>query len=147
MRNVDGNQRDVRFEILRGNGGRHRLVGLKFDDEIDFLFDQMLRVAQGDLRLVAVVDNDKLELLAFGSPQQTDMQSLRKYGIEFSDTETMEELRDKLATFYAKRTLTERPILPADCANAIIWLLSDQSAKTTGHVIPVDGGLPEAFLR
>ena len=22
----------------------------------------------------------------------------------------------------------------------------DQSAKTTGHVIPVDGGLPEAFL-
>jgi len=80
-------------------------------------------------------------------PRDRVMQSLRKYGIEFSDTETMEELRDKLATFYAKRTLTERPILPADCANAIIWLLSDQSAKTTGHVIPVDGGLPEAFLR
>jgi hypothetical protein len=34
-----------------------------------------------------------------------------------------------------------------DCANAICWLAGDESAKTTGHVIPVDGGLPEAFLR
>jgi len=37
--------------------------------------------------------------------------------------------------------------LPQDCANAIIWLASDLSGKTTGHVIPVDGGLAEAFLR
>jgi NAD(P)-dependent dehydrogenase (short-subunit alcohol dehydrogenase family) len=56
-------------------------------------------------------------------------------------------LRGKLAEFYARRTLTRRPILPEDCANAICWLAGDQSAKTTGHVIPVDGGLPEAFLR
>jgi len=28
-----------------------------------------------------------------------------------------------------------------------VWLLSDASAKTTGHVIPVDGGLTEGFLR
>jgi enoyl-[acyl-carrier-protein] reductase (NADH) len=28
-----------------------------------------------------------------------------------------------------------------------VWLASDQSAKTTGHVIPVDGGLREAYLR
>jgi len=43
--------------------------------------------------------------------------------------------------------LTHLPILPKDCANAIVWLASDESAKTTGHVIPVDGGLQEAFLR
>ena len=36
---------------------------------------------------------------------------------------------------------------PVDVSNAIVWLAGDQSAKTTGHVIPVDGGLPEAFLR
>ena len=53
----------------------------------------------------------------------------------------------KLADFYAQRTLTKRPILPQDCANAIIWLAGEQSGKTTGHVIPVDGGLSEAFLR
>ena len=58
-----------------------------------------------------------------------------------------EELRSKLADFYAQRTVTKRPILPQDCAAAIAWLAGDQSAKTTGHVIPVDGGLSEAFLR
>jgi len=80
-------------------------------------------------------------------PRERVMQSLRKYNIAFSESESTEELRDKLAEFYAQRTLTKRPILPQDCANAIVWLLSDQSAKTTGHIIPVDGGLTESFLR
>jgi rhamnose utilization protein RhaD (predicted bifunctional aldolase and dehydrogenase)/NAD(P)-dependent dehydrogenase (short-subunit alcohol dehydrogenase family) len=80
-------------------------------------------------------------------PRDRVIQSLEKYKIGFSESESTEELRNKLADFYAQRTLTKRPILPQDCANAIVWLLGDQSAKTTGHVIPVDGGLPEAFLR
>jgi rhamnose utilization protein RhaD (predicted bifunctional aldolase and dehydrogenase)/NAD(P)-dependent dehydrogenase (short-subunit alcohol dehydrogenase family) len=80
-------------------------------------------------------------------PRDRVIQSLEKYNIRFSEGESTEELRSKLADFYAQRTLTKRPILPQDCANAIVWLLSDQSAKTTGHVIPVDGGLPEASLR
>ena len=80
-------------------------------------------------------------------PRDRVMQSLQKYAIAFSESESTEALRDKLAAFYAKRTLTQRPILPRDCANAIVWLLSDASAKTTGHVIPVDGGLSDAFLR
>jgi len=80
-------------------------------------------------------------------PRDRVIQSLQKYEIGFSESESTEELRDKLADFYAQRTLTKRPILPQDCAAAILWLAGEQSAKTTGHVIPVDGGLPEAFLR
>jgi rhamnose utilization protein RhaD (predicted bifunctional aldolase and dehydrogenase)/NAD(P)-dependent dehydrogenase (short-subunit alcohol dehydrogenase family) len=80
-------------------------------------------------------------------PRDRVMQSLEKYGIAFSPNEDVEALRSKLADFYAQRTLTKRPILPQDCANAIVWLISEQSAKTTGHIIPVDGGLTEAFLR
>jgi len=80
-------------------------------------------------------------------PRDRVMVSLKKYNIEFSEEETTESLRSKLAEFYARRTITRRPILPTDCANAILFLAGDQSAKTTGHVIPVDGGLPEAFLR
>jgi rhamnose utilization protein RhaD (predicted bifunctional aldolase and dehydrogenase)/NAD(P)-dependent dehydrogenase (short-subunit alcohol dehydrogenase family) len=80
-------------------------------------------------------------------PRDRVMQSLQKYGIAFADSESTEALREKLAQFYAQRTLTRRPILPQDCANAIVWLLSEDSAKTTGHIIPVDGGLAEAFLR
>ncbi len=80
-------------------------------------------------------------------PRDRVMQSLQKYNIGFAESESTEDLRGKLAEFYAQRTLTRRPILPRDCANAIVWLLSDDSAKTTGHIIPVDGGLTEAFLR
>lgn len=80
-------------------------------------------------------------------PRDRVMQSLEKYKIEFSPSETTEELRGKLANFYAQRTLTKRPVLPQDCAAAIVWLAGDQSGKTTGHIIPVDGGLSEAFLR
>jgi rhamnose utilization protein RhaD (predicted bifunctional aldolase and dehydrogenase)/NAD(P)-dependent dehydrogenase (short-subunit alcohol dehydrogenase family) len=80
-------------------------------------------------------------------PRDRVIGSLRKYAIAFDETETTESLRAKLADFYAERTVTRRPILPEDCARAICWLASDLSSTTTGHVIPVDGGLPEAFLR
>jgi NAD(P)-dependent dehydrogenase (short-subunit alcohol dehydrogenase family) len=80
-------------------------------------------------------------------PRDRVLQSLQKYKIAFAESDTTEDLRSKLAHFYAQRTLTQRPILPQDCAAAIVWLAGDQSAKTTGHVIPVDGGLSEAFLR
>jgi len=75
------------------------------------------------------------------------MESLEKYRIPFAESESTDSLRAKLADFYAQRTLTKRPILPEDCARAILWLAGDESAKTTGHVIPVDGGLWEAFMR
>jgi NAD(P)-dependent dehydrogenase (short-subunit alcohol dehydrogenase family) len=80
-------------------------------------------------------------------PRDRVMQSLDKYKIAYTPDENTEALRSKLADFYAQRTQTKRPILPQDCANAMVWLLGEQSAKTTGHIIPVDGGLTEAFLR
>jgi rhamnose utilization protein RhaD (predicted bifunctional aldolase and dehydrogenase)/NAD(P)-dependent dehydrogenase (short-subunit alcohol dehydrogenase family) len=80
-------------------------------------------------------------------PRDRVMQSLQKYKIAFSESDSTEELRDKLANFYAQRTLTKLPITPELCAAAIVWLAGEQSARTTGHVVPVDGGLPEAFVR
>jgi NAD(P)-dependent dehydrogenase (short-subunit alcohol dehydrogenase family) len=80
-------------------------------------------------------------------PKDRVIVALNKYSIPHETSESVESLRSKLAEFYAQRTITRRPILPLDCANAICWLAGDQSAKTTGHIIPVDGGLPEAYLR
>ncbi len=80
-------------------------------------------------------------------PRDRVIVALKKYAIAFDEQESSDALRDKLAEFYARRTITRRPILPIDNANAICFLAGDQSAKTTGHIIPVDGGLPEAFLR
>ncbi len=80
-------------------------------------------------------------------PRDRVISSLTKYAIDFAESETDDQLRTKLAKFYAKRTLTHSPITPADQANAAYFLLSDASSKTTGQVIHVDGGLVDAFLR
>jgi NAD(P)-dependent dehydrogenase (short-subunit alcohol dehydrogenase family) len=80
-------------------------------------------------------------------PRDRVRASLSKYSIPFDDSQTDNELRNLLANFYAKRTLTHQPIDPADCAEAILFLGSPRSRCTTGHLIPVDGGLAEAFLR
>jgi rhamnose utilization protein RhaD (predicted bifunctional aldolase and dehydrogenase)/NAD(P)-dependent dehydrogenase (short-subunit alcohol dehydrogenase family) len=80
-------------------------------------------------------------------PRDRVIASLKKYGIAFREGQTDDELRSLLAGFYAQRTLTHQPVEPADCARAILFLASAQARCTTGHIIPVDGGLPEAFLR
>jgi rhamnose utilization protein RhaD (predicted bifunctional aldolase and dehydrogenase)/NAD(P)-dependent dehydrogenase (short-subunit alcohol dehydrogenase family) len=80
-------------------------------------------------------------------PRDRVIQSLDKYKISYSPSDSDEDLRTKLAQFYAQRTLLKEPITPGACAAAIVWLSGEQSARTTGHVIPVDGGLPEAFFR
>lgn len=80
-------------------------------------------------------------------PRDRVIASLTKYGIEFSEDEETEALREKLANFYAKRSLTQSPIEPEDQAEAIFLLVSQRLSKTTGHVIPVDGGLQDGFLR
>jgi rhamnulose-1-phosphate aldolase/alcohol dehydrogenase len=80
-------------------------------------------------------------------PRDRVIASLSKYEIAFSDDESTEDLRDKLAAFYAQRSLTQTPIEPEDQAEAIFLLVSKRLSKTTGHVIPVDGGLQDGFLR
>jgi rhamnulose-1-phosphate aldolase/alcohol dehydrogenase len=80
-------------------------------------------------------------------PRDRVIGSLAKYNIPYADNEETESLVNKLAQFYADRTLTRSPITPADQAEAYFLLVTDRLSKTTGQVITVDGGLPEAFLR
>ena len=80
-------------------------------------------------------------------PRDRVIASLAKYNIPFEESEETEDLRDKLAQFYAKRSLTQSPIEPEDQAEGILLFASERLSKTTGHVIPVDGGLQDGFLR
>jgi rhamnose utilization protein RhaD (predicted bifunctional aldolase and dehydrogenase)/NAD(P)-dependent dehydrogenase (short-subunit alcohol dehydrogenase family) len=80
-------------------------------------------------------------------PRDRVKASLTKYNIPFDESSSDDELRNLLAQFYAKRTLTHQPIDPKDCAAAILFLAGPQARCTTGHLIPVDGGLTEAYLR
>jgi NAD(P)-dependent dehydrogenase (short-subunit alcohol dehydrogenase family) len=80
-------------------------------------------------------------------PRDRVISSLVKYDIPFEESEDTTTLRDKLANFYAQRTLTKSPITLADQAEAAYLLTSRRLSKTTGQIISVDGGLHEAFLR
>src|SRR5215213_8979004 len=80
-------------------------------------------------------------------PRDRVVSSLTKYNISFDESESTESLRDKLANFYAQRTLTKSPITLADQAEVAYLLSSNKFSKSTGQIISVDGGLHEAFLR
>jgi rhamnulose-1-phosphate aldolase/alcohol dehydrogenase len=54
---------------------------------------------------------------------------------------------EDLGAYYAGRTLLKREVLPEHVANAIAALTSGDFSHTTGLVVPVDAGIPAAFLR
>jgi rhamnose utilization protein RhaD (predicted bifunctional aldolase and dehydrogenase)/NAD(P)-dependent dehydrogenase (short-subunit alcohol dehydrogenase family) len=80
-------------------------------------------------------------------PRDRVIASLKKYSIAFEEGMSDDDLRGLLAKFYAERTLTHVPIDPRTCAEAILFLAGPKAPCTTGHLIPVDGGLTDAFLR
>jgi rhamnulose-1-phosphate aldolase/alcohol dehydrogenase len=53
----------------------------------------------------------------------------------------------ELGAFYAGRTLLKREVLPEHVAAAVIALTAGELSLTTGLLVPVDGGVPAAFLR
>ncbi len=53
----------------------------------------------------------------------------------------------ELPAYYAKRTLLNESILPADIANACFALVGGLLNKSTGNAINVDGGVAAGFLR
>ena len=54
---------------------------------------------------------------------------------------------DQVEEFYRTRNLLGVSILPEDVAEAVLFLASDRSAKTTGCTLTVDGGVKDAFPR
>ena len=54
---------------------------------------------------------------------------------------------DRLEEFYRTRNLLGVGIVPEDVAEAVLFLASDRSAKTTGCSVTVDGGVRDAFPR
>ena len=62
-------------------------------------------------------------------PRDRVISSLTKYNINFNESESTESLRDKLADFYAERTLTKSPITLADQAEIAYLLSSSKFSK------------------
>jgi rhamnulose-1-phosphate aldolase/alcohol dehydrogenase len=54
---------------------------------------------------------------------------------------------ERLPDFYRNRTLLKVEVTADDVAEAALFLAGPRSAKTTGTMLPVDGGVKEAFPR
>ena len=52
-----------------------------------------------------------------------------------------------LEEFYQQRNLLKAKVFAEDVAETVLFLASNRAAKTTGAMIPVDGGVREAFPR
>jgi rhamnulose-1-phosphate aldolase/alcohol dehydrogenase len=53
----------------------------------------------------------------------------------------------ELEDHYRNRSMLKRDVLPEDIAEAVYFLASDASAKSTGNMINVDAGNAQAFVR
>ncbi len=54
---------------------------------------------------------------------------------------------ERLGEFYAQRTLLGIEVLPQHVADAVVALTDGSLSRTTGLLVPVDGGVTSAFLR
>jgi len=54
---------------------------------------------------------------------------------------------DELEEYYRQRSLLKRSVFPEDIAEAIYFLASDMSAKSTGNIVNVDAGNAVSFTR
>ena len=54
---------------------------------------------------------------------------------------------DELEEHYRKRSMLKLSVYPEDVAEAVYFLVSDMSAKSTGNIINVDAGNAQAFTR
>ncbi|MDQ2756550.1 MAG: bifunctional rhamnulose-1-phosphate aldolase/short-chain dehydrogenase [Actinomycetota bacterium] len=54
---------------------------------------------------------------------------------------------EDLGKYYAQRTVLKEEVLPEHCAQAVVALTGGQLPVTTGLIVPVDSGVPQAFMR
>jgi NAD(P)-dependent dehydrogenase (short-subunit alcohol dehydrogenase family) len=64
-------------------------------------------------------------------------QRAQTYGIE----------PDQLEEHYRARTTLKVNVYPEDVAEAVLFFASDRSAKSTGNILNVDGGVAAAYSR
>jgi rhamnulose-1-phosphate aldolase/alcohol dehydrogenase len=72
----------------------------------------------------------------FWSDEMREMRA-KAYGID----------AERLPDYYRNRNLLRAEVTAADVAEAALFLAGPRSAKTTGAMLPVDGGVKEAFPR
>jgi len=114
----------------------------------DFAAYSASKAAEAQLARVAAIEGGPLgvrvnmvnpDAIFGGSALWTDIREERAkaYGVA----------PEKLEDVYRGRTLLGVEVRAGDVAEAVLFLASDRSSRTTGAMIAVDGGVREAFVR
>ena len=80
-------------------------------------------------------------------PRDRVIASLNKYNIPFDETATDDDLRNLLAALLRQAHAHPSAHRPQRLRPGHPLPRRPQAPVTTGHLIPVDGGLTEAYLR
>jgi NAD(P)-dependent dehydrogenase (short-subunit alcohol dehydrogenase family) len=92
--------------------------------------------AEIDVRVNMVNPDGIFESSGLWSPEMRQERA-KAYGIPV----------EKIEEFYTSRNLLKTRVKASNVADAVLFLASARAAKTTGAMIPVDGGVKEAFPR
>jgi rhamnulose-1-phosphate aldolase/alcohol dehydrogenase len=114
----------------------------------DFAAYSASKAAEAQLARVAAIEGGALGVRVnmvnpdaiFGGSHLWDgirEQRAQAYGVE----------PDELETVYRGRTLLGVEVRAEDVAESVLFLAGDRSSRTTGTMLPVDGGVREAFVR
>jgi rhamnulose-1-phosphate aldolase/alcohol dehydrogenase len=114
----------------------------------DFAAYSAAKAAEAQLARVAAIE---------GGPLGVRVNMVNPDAI-FAGTHLWDEIRNERARahgiapediedFYRKRSLLGVQVRAEDVAEAVLFLASDRSSRTTGTMLPVDAGVREAFVR
>jgi rhamnulose-1-phosphate aldolase/alcohol dehydrogenase len=114
----------------------------------DFAAYSAAKSAEAQLARVAAIEGGKLGVRVnmvnpdaiFGDTHLWDdikQERARAHGVPPAEIEA----------FYRQRSLLGLEVRAEDVAEAVLFLASDRSSRTTGAMIPVDAGVREAFVR
>jgi rhamnulose-1-phosphate aldolase/alcohol dehydrogenase len=140
----------IRWLRVQGLGGALVFVASKnvLAPGKDFGAYSAAKAAQAQLAKILAIENGEFGIrVNIVNPDGVFEDSGLWKRIKAARAKTYRLPPSQLETYYQQRNLLKARVLPEDVAEAVCFFVSKRSAKTTGCLLTVDGGLREAFPR
>jgi rhamnulose-1-phosphate aldolase/alcohol dehydrogenase len=141
----------VRLMKEQGGGGSLVFIGTKNVPApgADFGAYSVSKAAEVQLARVLALENGQFGIRANVVNPDAIFQGSRLWSDEVRQERASAHgvAVDDLESFYHQRTLLKTQVRAEDVAETVLFLASERSSRTTGAMIPVDGGVREAFPR
>ena len=129
-------------DVIESIGIKKSLEKMNAADVVIYLFDVNETFASQLMVTMQEMQQQNIQFLLVGN--KIDKISDRDRGLTGAHgIDAGKELEEH----YRSRSMLKRDVLPEDIAQAVYFLASDMSAKSTGNMINVDAGNAQAFVR